>query len=67
MNILLGMRVETDCPPRMADSDWRAWNAFTARVKDHSLRALTTEQAIDVLSADSAQATQFGTAGSPGA
>lgn len=67
MNILLGMKVETNCPPRMADSDWRAWNAFTARVKDQSLRALTTEQAIDVLSADSAQSTQFGAAGTPGA
>ena len=53
MNVLLGLRAETDRPPEMAAEDWRAWESYTARVKQNSMQGLTTEQAIEIMSAES--------------
>ena len=52
MNVLLGLKAETDRPPRLLSQDWRGWDSYTARVKQKSLQALTTEQAIESMSGD---------------
>ena len=49
MNILLGSKAETNHPPEMSDQDWKDWAAYTARMKQESSRALTTEEAIEAL------------------
>ena len=50
MNVLLGLKAETDHPPNLMEQDWRGWETYAARVKANSLKALTTEQAIEALS-----------------
>jgi len=52
MNVLLGLKAETNRPPKMMDQDWNQWKSYAARVKQNSLQALTTEQAIHALSGD---------------
>ena len=52
MNVFLGLKAETDHPPRMMEQDWRDWELYTARMKKNALQALTTEQAIEILSGD---------------
>jgi len=54
MNVLLGLKAETDHPPRLLSQDWSGWDSYTARVKEYSLQALTTEQAIKAVSGGNA-------------
>lgn len=58
MNIFLGLKAETNHPPKMMDKDWRGWDSYTARVKQNSLQALTTEQVIEIMSGDIAPEAQ---------
>jgi tryptophan halogenase len=50
MNILIGSKAETKCPPRLYDQDWKQWANYTARTKQTAAQALTTEQALKDLS-----------------
>lgn len=50
MNVLLGLKAETDRPPKLTDQDWQSWASFTERMKKDSLQALTTEQAVEIMS-----------------
>ncbi len=52
MNVLLGLKAETERPPEFSERDWQSWGDYAARMKKNAQQALTTEQAIDILLSD---------------
>jgi len=52
MNVLLGLKAETDRPPELSAEDWKGWERHSAQVSHNAQQALTTEQAIEMIAGE---------------